>query len=134
MTLIQIARFQREQRYQILPAYTQDGIILACVSQGSTNSTVFEDFIEQLLLLIGNVCPCVQRRPLSRDEFIVLQSQIFSWHTFFNHFSLRRPLSNVKKTAVDYAVDRFVDAVDRHSSYSPLLNCDCRGFLAFRST
>jgi transposase len=36
-----------------LPAYTQDGIILACVFQGSTDSTVFEGFIEQLLPLCG---------------------------------------------------------------------------------
>jgi transposase len=34
-----------------LPAYTQDGIILARVFQGSTDGTVFEDFIEQLLPL-----------------------------------------------------------------------------------
>jgi transposase len=34
-----------------LPAYTQDGIILARVFQGSTDSTVFEDFIEQLFPL-----------------------------------------------------------------------------------
>ena len=53
VTPIQIARFQREQRYQILPAYTQDGIILTRVFQGSTDSTVFEDFIEQLLPLMG---------------------------------------------------------------------------------
>jgi transposase len=53
VTPIQIARFQREQRYQILPAYTQDGVILARVFQGSTDSTVFEDFIEQLLPLCG---------------------------------------------------------------------------------
>lgn len=45
----QIAQFRREHRYQILPAYTQDGIVLARVFQGSTDSSVFEDFIEQLL-------------------------------------------------------------------------------------
>jgi transposase len=53
VTLIQIARFQREQRWQILLAYTQDGIILARVFQGSTDSAVFEDFVEQLLPLCG---------------------------------------------------------------------------------
>jgi transposase len=53
VTPIQVSQFQREQRYQILPAYTQDGIILAHVFQGSTDSTVFEDFIEQLLPLCG---------------------------------------------------------------------------------
>jgi hypothetical protein len=53
VTPIQVARFQREQRYQILPPHTQDGIILSRVFQGSTDCTVFEDFIEQLLLLCG---------------------------------------------------------------------------------
>jgi hypothetical protein len=50
---LQVAQFQREHRYQILPAYAQDGVILARVFQGSTDSTVFEDFIEQLLPLCG---------------------------------------------------------------------------------
>ena len=53
ITPVQIAKFQREQRYQILPAYIQDGVILARVFQGSTDGTVFEDFIEQLLPLCG---------------------------------------------------------------------------------
>ena len=53
VTPIQIARFQREQQYQILPAYTQDGVILARVYQGSTGSTVLVDFIEQLLPFIS---------------------------------------------------------------------------------
>jgi transposase len=51
VTLIQVSRFKREKRYQILPAYTQDGVILARVFQGSTNATVVEEFIEQLLPL-----------------------------------------------------------------------------------
>jgi transposase len=50
---VQVARFQREQRYQILPAYTQDGIILARVFRGSTDGAVFEEFIEQLLPFCG---------------------------------------------------------------------------------
>jgi hypothetical protein len=37
------------QRYQILPAYSQNGILLSRVFQGATDSEVFEDFIEQLL-------------------------------------------------------------------------------------
>jgi len=32
-----------------LPAYAQDGIVLSRVFQGSTDATVFEAFIEQLL-------------------------------------------------------------------------------------
>jgi transposase len=49
VTPVQVARFHRDQRHQILPAYTQDGVILARVFQGATDSDVFEDFIEQLL-------------------------------------------------------------------------------------
>ena len=46
---VQVAKFHRDRRYQILPAYAQDGILLSRVYQGSTDSAVFEDFIEQLL-------------------------------------------------------------------------------------
>jgi transposase len=46
---IQVAQFHRDQRYQILPAYTQDGILFSQIFQGSTDSEVFEDFIAQLL-------------------------------------------------------------------------------------
>jgi len=53
VTPVQIARYHREQRYQILPAYTQDGVILARVFRGPTDSVVFDEFIEQLLPLCG---------------------------------------------------------------------------------
>ena len=53
MTPVQVAQFQREQRYQILPAYTKDIVTLARVFRGSTDSAVFEGFIEQLLPLCG---------------------------------------------------------------------------------
>jgi transposase len=43
----------RDQRYQILPAYAQDGIVLSRVFKGSTDASVFEDFIEQLLQHCG---------------------------------------------------------------------------------
>jgi hypothetical protein len=33
VTPVQVSRFQREQQYQILPAYSQDGVILARVFQ-----------------------------------------------------------------------------------------------------
>ena len=49
VTPVQVTRFHRDRRYQILPAYTQDGILLSRVFQGSTDGTMFEDFIEQLL-------------------------------------------------------------------------------------
>jgi transposase len=51
ITPTQVARLQRGQRYQILPAYTQDGVLLSRVFRGSTDSDVFEDFIGQLLTL-----------------------------------------------------------------------------------
>jgi transposase len=50
---VQVTRFHRGQRYHILPAYCQDGILLSRVSQGSTDSAVFEDFLEQLLSHCG---------------------------------------------------------------------------------
>lgn len=49
VTPVQVTRFHRGQRYHILPAYTLDGVLLARVYQGVTNSEIFEDFIHQLL-------------------------------------------------------------------------------------
>ena len=49
VTPVQISQFHRGQRYQILPAYAQDGVVFARVFQGSTDAVVFEDFIRQLL-------------------------------------------------------------------------------------
>ena len=48
-----MSKFHRDQRYQILPAYTQDGILLSRVFQGSTDASFFEDFIEELLQHCG---------------------------------------------------------------------------------
>jgi len=45
---IQVARFHRDRRYQILPAYTQEGVLLSRVFQGMTDTALYEDFIEQL--------------------------------------------------------------------------------------
>jgi transposase len=42
---VQIAKFGRGKRWHILPAYTQSGILLRRVYQGSTDSDSFEDFI-----------------------------------------------------------------------------------------
>ena len=49
VTPVQIAQFRRGKRYHILPAYTSNGILCSRIYQGTTDSTVFEDFIEQLL-------------------------------------------------------------------------------------
>ncbi|ODM18131.1 hypothetical protein SI65_06002 [Aspergillus cristatus] len=53
MAPTQISQFRRNQRYQILPAYAQDGIVLSRIFRGSTDATLFEDFIEQLLQHCG---------------------------------------------------------------------------------
>jgi hypothetical protein len=53
---------------------------------------------------------------------------------FFSYFSPRKPVCNEKITAVDYAADRFIDAVDRRFSYSPLLNCDWQNIIEIRGT
>jgi transposase len=50
---VQVEEFHREQRFQILAAYTQKGVELAYIYTGSTNAVIFEDFIEQLLLHCG---------------------------------------------------------------------------------
>lgn len=38
----------RDRRNRILSTYTQDGILLSRLYQGSTDSDVFEDYIQQL--------------------------------------------------------------------------------------
>jgi transposase len=50
---VQVSKFHRDKRYQILPAYAQDGIVLSRVFQGSTDASIFEDFIAQLLKHCG---------------------------------------------------------------------------------
>jgi transposase len=53
VTPVQVARFQRGELYQILPAYTVDGVLTSQIFQGSTDSSIFEDFIQQLLSACG---------------------------------------------------------------------------------
>ncbi|KAH5617615.1 hypothetical protein HBI23_252380 [Parastagonospora nodorum] len=48
-TPVQVTRFHRDRRHQILGAYTQDGVLLSRVYQGGTDSVLFDDFIAQLL-------------------------------------------------------------------------------------
>lgn len=45
----QTARLQRGERHQILPAYSQDGMVYARVFTGSTDTLVFEEYIQELL-------------------------------------------------------------------------------------
>jgi hypothetical protein len=48
-TPVQLEKFHRDHRYHILPAYTQDGVLLARTYQNSTDSEVSEDFLGELL-------------------------------------------------------------------------------------
>lgn len=49
VTPVQVEPFQRGKRYQILPAYTQDGILVAQIFEGTTNADIFESFIREVL-------------------------------------------------------------------------------------
>jgi transposase len=42
VTPVQVSKFHRGQRYQILPAYTQDGLLLSRIFKGSTDAVLFE--------------------------------------------------------------------------------------------
>jgi hypothetical protein len=53
VTPVQVSKFHRGQRYQILPAYTQEGILLSRILKGSTDAVLFKSFIEQLLQHCG---------------------------------------------------------------------------------
>lgn len=48
-----VSQFHRDQRYQILSANARGGIVLSRVFRGSTDATVFEDFMAQLLQHYG---------------------------------------------------------------------------------
>ncbi|KAJ5366190.1 hypothetical protein N7541_000131 [Penicillium brevicompactum] len=52
---LQVTQFHRDQRYQILPAYIQDGILLSRVFRGSTDATVqgFDVFLEWCINVVG---------------------------------------------------------------------------------
>jgi transposase len=58
--------------YQILPAYTQDGILLSRVLQGSTDGTMSENLIEQLLH------PC---NPFSQPRSIITMENASFHHS-----------------------------------------------------
>lgn len=45
----QVSQFHRDERYQNLPAYAQDNILMSRVFRGSTDAAVFEDFVDELL-------------------------------------------------------------------------------------
>ncbi|KAJ5115113.1 hypothetical protein NUU61_000872 [Penicillium alfredii] len=50
VTSVQMSKFYRGQRYQILPAYTQEGILLSRIFKGAMDAVLFESFIEYYIL------------------------------------------------------------------------------------
>ena len=60
----QVKRFHRGRRLQILPAYTQDGIVHFRVYEGSTDAEILEGFIEELL-------PYCAKRPNPKSVLIM---------------------------------------------------------------
>jgi hypothetical protein len=46
--VVSLSNFHPGQWYQILPAYTQDGIIISDIFQGSTDAAVFENFYQAI--------------------------------------------------------------------------------------
>jgi len=50
---VQVSQFHRDERYQILPAYSQGSIVLSRIFRGAMDAAVFEDFIDQLLRHCG---------------------------------------------------------------------------------
>ena len=68
-TPVQVAQFHRDRRYQILPAYSQDGVELVRIYPGSTDSIIFEDYIEQLLQHCG-------RRPAPKSVLVMDNASI----------------------------------------------------------
>jgi len=52
---------------------------------------------------------------------------------FYSHFSSRKPVCNENNHGAGHAVDRFINAIDRCFSSSPLLNRDCGSLFEVRN-
>ena len=60
VTPVLVEPFGRGKRWQILPAYTQDGVLVAHIFEGSTNAETFESFILEVL----NACADWESTPV----------------------------------------------------------------------
>ena len=47
---VQRQALARGERYQILPAYTSEGVLAASIYKGATDTSIFVDFLENILL------------------------------------------------------------------------------------
>ncbi|KAJ5366062.1 hypothetical protein N7541_001822 [Penicillium brevicompactum] len=54
VTPVQLSKFHRGQRYQILPAYTQNGVILSRIFKGSTDAGFMSSFGGVFMMLVRN--------------------------------------------------------------------------------
>jgi hypothetical protein len=59
---LQVSKFHRDQRYQILPAYAQDGVVFSRVFQGSTE---FFDLLRMMKRCVIHDYNGLWFRPLS---------------------------------------------------------------------
>lgn len=91
ITPIQRARFQKENRVQILSAYTMKSIKQSRVYYGSTNTLFFEDYIEQLLHSCG-------RFPRDDESVLIMDNVSF-------HFS-----DEIERFCHEVGVRRFLKA------------------------
>ena len=91
--------------------------------------------------LNSNVSPCVKGRTVSRDDFTVLTSEnshsqvnkdMVHFSLFCSHFSSRKPVCSENYCGVGHAIDRFVVAIARRFSGSPLLNRGCESLFEAR--
>ncbi|KAJ6779524.1 hypothetical protein PWT90_07630 [Aphanocladium album] len=98
ITPIQRARFQKENRVQILSAYTLKGIKQSRVYYGSTDTVFFEDYIEQLLHSCG-------RFPDDDESVLIMDNVSF-------HFS-----DKIERLCNEAGVRRFLTA-----PYTPRTN------------
>jgi len=64
-------KLQRGRQHQILAAYCQDSILLLRVFTGTTDATIFEDFVEQLLYY----CKSTHRTVIVLDNASIHRSE-----------------------------------------------------------
>ncbi|KAF2466994.1 uncharacterized protein BDR25DRAFT_359045 [Lindgomyces ingoldianus] len=92
-------------------------------------------------LFAYNVFPWVAGRTLSTDKIMGFTSKIsplqvyrhiINISLFYGHLSSMKPCAIGIIASVGHAVDRFTDAINRHFSGSPLLNCSCGSFFEAR--
>jgi hypothetical protein len=115
-----------ETHYQIVPAYTHDGVLFSHIFAGSVTAASFEDFIKQLLyhcgrwpatksVLVMDDTPCHNRRELN----YCVPRRVLSY--FFYHDL--NPVGGLMS-----GVDNFIEK--HREEYKSLAQDDFEGFLS----